>query len=51
MRNAIVDKILMDVEVVATATTDAVMMEITMKNASKMRMRNTSWKYKMVGME
>lgn len=26
-------------------------MEITMKNASKMRMRNTSWKYKMVGVE
>lgn len=26
-------------------------MEITMKNALKMRMRNTSWKYKMVGVE
>lgn len=31
--------------------TDVVMMEITMKSASKMRMRNTSWKYKMVGVE
>lgn len=60
MRNAIVDKILMeimmDVEVVITdgimlVAEETDVMEITMKNASKMRMRNTSWKYKMVGVE
>ena len=64
MRNAIVDQILMermnrrggyDGRDYARGVMDVVdmtdVMEITMKNALKMRMRNTSWKCKMVDVE
>ena len=45
-----------DVEVVITdgimlVAEETDVMEITMKNALKMRMRNTSWKCKMVDVE
>jgi hypothetical protein len=57
MQEVIMDVVDMtDVEVVITdgimlVAEETDVMEITMKNALKMRMRNTSWKCKMVDVE
>lgn len=57
MREAIMVVVdMMDVEAVITdgimlVAEETDVMEITMKNALKMRMRNTSWKCKMVDVE